>query len=82
MKQYVLNLLIAVDQLANAMRGGFPDETLSAAAWRTEQSGKLAGIFFRPVIDFLFGLLGDKDHCKMSYESEVRNLQLPGSYRE
>ena len=40
MKQRMLNLLIAFDQLAYVLvtlGAGSPDETLSAAAWRTEQ---------------------------------------------
>ena len=40
MKQRILNLLIAIDQLAYVLLtlgAGHPDETLSAAAWRTEQ---------------------------------------------
>ena len=42
MKQRALNLLIALDQLAYVLLilgAGRPNETLSAAAWRTEQSG-------------------------------------------
>lgn len=35
-------ILIAIDQLANAVIGGWADETLSAAAWRTEQSGAMS----------------------------------------
>ena len=31
---YLLRLLIALDQLANALIGGHPDETLSARAYR------------------------------------------------
>ena len=40
MKQRLLNILIALDQLAYVLvtlGAGHPDETLSAAAWRTEQ---------------------------------------------
>lgn len=43
MKQRLLNLLIALDQLAYVLLtlgAGHPDETLSAAAWRTEQAGR------------------------------------------
>jgi hypothetical protein len=41
MKQYLLNIAIALDQVLNALRGGSPDETLSTATWRTEQKGRL-----------------------------------------
>ena len=61
MKQYLLNVAIAVDQTLNALRGGSPDETLSAAAWRTEQKGRWLGRVFRPLIDLLFAMF-EEDH--------------------
>lgn len=80
MKQYLLNVAIALDQLGNALRGGSPDETLSAAAWRTEQAGKLGGRIFRPVIDLLF-LPFERDHCRKSFESERNDRHLPSEYQ-
>lgn len=82
MKQRILNVLIAVDQLFYVLitfGAGFPDETLSAAAWRTEQKGKIFGKIFRPIIDFIF-LPFEKDHCHMAYISEKRSEQLPPAY--
>ena len=83
MKQRLLNLLIALDQLAYVLLtlgAGQPDETMSAAAWRTEQSGKLGGRIFRPVIDLLFLPL-EREHCRQSFESERRKAHLPAEYR-
>lgn len=40
MTTYVMNVLIAADQLANTVRGGHPDETLSAAAHRRHLEGR------------------------------------------
>lgn len=79
MKQYLLNVAIAVDQTLNALRGGSPDETLSAAAWRTEQKGRWLGRVFRPLIDLLFALF-EKDHCRKSFESERNGRHLPKEY--
>ena len=79
MKQYLLNVAIAVDQTLNALRGGSPDETLSAAAWRTEQKGRWLGRVFRPLIDLLFALF-EKDHCQKSFESERNGRHLPKEY--
>ena len=79
MKQYLLNVAIAVDQTLNALRGGSPDETLSAAAWRTEQKGRWLGRVFRPLIDLLFALF-EKDHCRKSFESERNGHHLPKEY--
>ena len=83
MKQRILNLLIALDQLAwvlATLGKGYPDETISAAAWRMERQGKLAGRLLRPIIDLLFLPL-EKDHCYKSWLSEKRGLQLPDIYR-
>ena len=81
MKQYLLNVAIALDQLINALRGGSPDETLSAAAWRTEQKGRLLGRIFRPLIDLLFLPL-ERDHCHKSFESERIGRHLPKEYAD
>lgn len=83
MKQRILNWLIAFDQLAfNTLTLGrsSPDETLSAAAWRWERSGKLVGRVLRPLVDTLFWF--DPDHCRMAYQSELHGLHLPPEYQE
>lgn len=82
-KQRILNLLIALDQLAwvlLTLGNGRPDETISAAAWRMEQQGKLAGRILRPLIDALFWPL-EREHCRLSYVSELTGAQLPDDYR-
>ena len=81
MKQYLLNVTIAIDQTLNALRGGSPDETLSAAAWRTEQKGRWLGRVFRPLIDLLFAPL-EKDHCRTAFESERDGRHLPKEYQK
>jgi hypothetical protein len=59
---------------------GMPDETISAAAYRMEQQGKLAGRVLRPLLDAIFWPI-ERDHCRMSFESEMPGGQLPGTYR-
>ena len=83
MKQRILNLLIALDQLAwvlLTLGRGHPDETISAAAWRMEQQGKLVGRILRPLIDLLF-LPIERDHCRKAWLSEVQRSQLPSDYK-
>lgn len=83
MRQRLLNTAIAIDQLMYVLvtlGAGSPDETLSAAAWRTEQSGKIGGRIFRPVIDLLF-LPVEREHCRKAYEAERLGQQLPTEYR-
>lgn len=62
--KYVLNILIALDQLANALLLGDPDETISSRMGKYAERGrgwvpcqlcKLINLF-------------DKDHCKNSIE--------------
>lgn len=82
-KRRILNLLIALDQLAwvlLTLGNGMPDETISAALYRMELQGKWAGRLFRPVVDVLFLLL-ERDHCRLSWEAEKTGRQLPEAYR-
>lgn len=69
-------ILIALDQLANTLIGGYADETISARAhrcgWqRTER-----------VIDWLFlAVFNEFDHCRNAYTSELLRAHLPKGYR-
>ena len=74
---YGKKLLVALDQLANTVLGGWPDETFSSRAWRWEADGKRA--WPRKLIDRLF--FWEKDHCRQSYESEVTRKQCPMEFR-
>ena len=74
--RYVLNILIAIDQLVNTLIGGYPDETLSASAYLGEREGKFFGRIFRPVIDFIFWPL-QRNHCRRAFESEFDFSQRP-----
>jgi hypothetical protein len=82
-KQRLGNILIALDQLVwvlLTLGAGSPDETVSAAAWRSEKQGKLFGQLARPLLDALFFF--DKQHCYNSYLSEVQGKHLPYNYLE
>lgn len=81
--QRLLNFLIALDQLfwvVFTLGKGYPDETISAAAWRMYIQNKRMGMLLVPIIDELFMWSG-KDHCKNSYESELNRKQLPDYYK-
>ena len=74
---YILNITIAIDQLANTIFCGSPDETLSSRAWRLqEERGRK---WPRILIDLLFFF--DKNHCYESYLSEIERKQLPPQMR-
>jgi hypothetical protein len=73
------NVLIGLDQTLNCCirlsdGWGSPDETLSARAWRLRESHPKIHIW----IDRLF--FWDKEHCKGSYELEMKRKQLPPEY--
>lgn len=65
-------VLIAIDQLANTLLGGFADETLSARLWRTQHPAY-------KWVDRLF--FWEPGHCYASYQSELLRSQLPKGYR-
>lgn len=77
MKTYIINFLLAFDQLANVIFAGEPDETLSARAYRLELNRRRK--WPRVVIDTLFFF--QKDHCYKAYISEFERNHLPNHYR-
>ena len=74
---YLKAVLIAVDQLVNALLAGWPDESLSSRAWRWEKDGVRA--WPRCLIDKLF--FWEPNHCRESYRSEREGRQLPPELR-
>lgn len=79
LKHYLLQIVIALDQLANTLLGGWADETMSSYAHRLHQVRKPWGIT-RGVINRIFFF--QEDHCRASYESERNRAQLPPEFRE
>lgn len=75
-----LQILIALDQLINALIGGTADETLSARSYRAHRDGKLFGKITMPVINALFFWQGP-DHCFHAYRKEHERQNLPNEYR-
>ena len=79
--RWPVQVLVALDQLLNAVLGGFSDETLSARAYRNDSpAGKARWRIARRVIDTLFFL--EPGHCFKAFMSEIDRRQYPPSYRE
>ena len=79
--KYLLNVLIAFDQLVNTLLGGMPDETISAECFRKSQ---LKGHYFYKILKFILDVCLSpirQDHCEQAYLSEVCRKQLPPEYR-
>lgn len=72
----IRQVLIAVDQLGNALIGGYADETISSRCWRLRQASRRWAVT-RRAVDGLFGA----GHCRGAYESERLRLQAPPELR-
>lgn len=70
-------VLIAIDQLANTLIGGYADETISARVYRHYLKGEQVWAY--KLINALFFL--QQDHCKEAYQSELERAQLPPEFR-
>lgn len=75
---HLTQLLIALDQLGNALLAGWADETISSRAWRQRHKLRFAIAYL--VIDGLAYPL-QRDHCRKSYESEALRLQIAAELR-
>jgi len=60
-KKYILNILIGIDQLGNALLGGDPDETISSRLGKNYR-----GSFLEKFVDKIFG----DGHCEGSLEED------------
>lgn len=76
---WLIQTLIAFDQLVNALLAGFADETLSSRAHRMAVKRQRYWCWTAAVIDALF--FWQQNHCKKAYESERRRVQLPPEFR-
>ena len=87
LKDYGVQVFIAVDQLCNALIPpidgtlSYADETLSARSYRAHRDGKLFGKITMPVIDLLFFWQGP-GHCKDAYIKEFERKNYPEEYRQ
>jgi hypothetical protein len=78
MRIWLHQVLIALDQLINAIHGGWADETISSRAWRNRHRWPFKA--YRFLIDLLF--FWQCGHCKQAYESERLRLQAPPELRK
>lgn len=72
-------ILLAVDQLANALTGGWADETISSRAYRNSNSSKLWNVI-HSCINLLFFF--QPNHCYEAYLSEVHRKQQAPELRK
>lgn len=71
MSNYIVQVAIAVDQLGNALLGGWADETISSRAFRQQQKRRWY-VAYR-VINAIF--FWQENHCESAYLAETRRMQ-------
>lgn len=80
MKAWLIQVLIAFDQLANAIiPGGWADETLSSRAHRMRAKRQRVWGWTANAIDRLF--FWQRAHCAEAYADEADRMQLPPELR-
>jgi hypothetical protein len=67
---------VAIDQLANAILGGYCTETISSRCWRLRDYRPYSTM--RRVIDVLF--FWQPNHCRASYQAQVLRRNMPADY--
>lgn len=82
MKQYTRFVLIAADQLLNAVLGGYADETLSSRIWRnaSKPAPRRRWLWALKAVNGLF--FWQTNHCKGAYEMERSRRHLPQEFAQ
>lgn len=68
MKRYFWNILISLDQLANTLLFGNPDETMSSRMGKKIEKGECLGCFY--LCRLLSWLFRQDKHCIQSIERD------------
>ena len=82
LKKYGYHVLIAIDQLFNALTGGAADETLSSRTYRGAILAKQPKKRWRVLYRVINGLFRDPRHCLTAYESEKKGKQHDERFKE
>jgi hypothetical protein len=82
---YWLNVLVAIDQLGNAIADGNPDNTISArvgyfASNAHKSEIKVYWKTLEKIIDFGFKPIQGPGHCYSAWLAEADEIDSPGSY--
>ncbi|MDE8034638.1 DNA helicase UvrD [Actinobacillus equuli subsp. equuli] len=79
-KSWGYHVLIAIDQLVNALLFGAADETISSRCYRGAVLAKEPKLKWRIAYKVVNALFFDSEHCKTAYESEVKRRQYPAEF--
>ncbi|RMG70575.1 MAG: hypothetical protein D6711_16995 [Chloroflexi bacterium] len=77
---YFRNLLIAFDQLFNAIRGGYHDNTISAeCGYHANKTGKKRWVWLEKIIDWAFEPIDGPNHCWQAYLNDRNEKHYAGT---
>lgn len=87
MSQYLLNMLMAIDQFASTILGGHPDDTISQRLGRAIIAGEksVAIKISVSIVDMLAKVLvGERDHCinSLKGKTDAREIWNWGGSRD
>ncbi len=72
-ENWPLAILIAIDQLGNAIAGGHPDATISARVGFFSANARRVRLYWKTlesVIDFAFFPIGGEKHCYKAWQAD------------
>ena len=78
--EYVRNIAIGFDQLANTILRGYPDETLSARCGRLIHRSPYK--YWAMLIDAIFHPFQGPDHCVNAHLKERTRYHFPPDMRD
>ncbi|MBC7271844.1 MAG: hypothetical protein H5T76_24575 [Streptomyces sp.] len=86
MRQYLRNVLVALDQFGNALIGGSPDETISSVLGKAARGdygrgARLATAPLKWAVDLVFRVLGEREHCAQAIEADEGHDSLWMTFR-
>lgn len=81
-QSYGYHLLIAIDQLFNAIFAGAADETISSRCYRGAILAPKPKLKWRIAYKFVNAIFFDRNHCETAYESEVNRKQFPADFQK
>ncbi|MBN6067402.1 DNA helicase UvrD [Aggregatibacter actinomycetemcomitans] len=82
LKSWSYPVVIAIDQLFNAITGGAADETLSSRTYRGAMLAPQPRKRWRVLYRLTNGLFFYRNHCKTAYESEINRRQYTEYFQQ
>lgn len=78
MRQYLVNLLMGIDQFVSTILGGHPDDTISQRLGRAKvHGGGVVVNFFSLTVDSIaYFLAGESNHCVASLSGKTSAKEI------